>query len=53
VPHPGAAGRGDLWVEAQVRIPAVTDDRGRILLRQLATTLDEAREPSEQRTTAS
>ena len=28
VPRPGDGGRGDLWVEARVVIPAVTDDRG-------------------------
>jgi len=39
VPHPGGAGRGDLWVEARVRIPAATDDRARALLRELATVL--------------
>jgi DnaJ-class molecular chaperone len=36
VPRPGDGGRGDLWVEARVVIPPVTDDRGRTLLRTLA-----------------
>jgi molecular chaperone DnaJ len=35
VPRLDDGGRGDLWVEAQVVIPAVTDDRGRSLLREL------------------
>jgi molecular chaperone DnaJ len=39
VPHPGGAGRGDLWVEARVMIPAATDDRARALLRELAAVL--------------
>jgi molecular chaperone DnaJ len=39
VPRPDDGGRGDLWVEAQVVIPAVTDDRARSLLRQLDAAL--------------
>jgi molecular chaperone DnaJ len=39
VPHPGEGGRGDLWVEARVLIPAATDDRARTLLRELAAVL--------------
>jgi len=39
VPRPGDGGRGDLWVEARVVIPAATDDRARALLRELATVL--------------
>ena len=39
VPRPEGGGRGDLWVEAQIVIPAVTDDRGRSLLRELAHVL--------------
>ncbi len=39
VPHPGGEGRGDLWVEARVTIPAATDDRARALLRELAAVL--------------
>jgi molecular chaperone DnaJ len=39
VPHPGGGGRGDLWVEARVTIPAATDDRARALLRELAAVL--------------
>ncbi len=39
VPSPSGGGRGDLWVEAQVAIPAVTDDRARALLRELAAVL--------------
>jgi len=39
VPHPADGGRGDLWVEARVVIPAVTEDRGRELLRRLAQEL--------------
>jgi molecular chaperone DnaJ len=41
VPQPQGGGRGDLWVEAQIVIPAVTDDRGRALLRDLAQVLPE------------
>jgi molecular chaperone DnaJ len=36
VPKLGEKGRGDLYVEAQVRVPAVTDDAGRELLREFA-----------------
>jgi len=36
VPRLGEKGRGDLYVEARVVIPAVTDDRGRALLQELA-----------------
>jgi molecular chaperone DnaJ len=39
VPRPGSGGRGDLWIEARVVIPAATDDRARALLRELATVL--------------
>jgi molecular chaperone DnaJ len=39
VPRPGAGGRGDLWVEVRVEIPAVTSDRGRCLLRELSVAL--------------
>jgi molecular chaperone DnaJ len=39
VPRLGDGGRGDLWVEARVEIPAVTDDRAQALLRELATVL--------------
>jgi len=39
VPRPAGGGRGDLWVEALVVIPAATDDRARALLRELATIL--------------
>lgn len=39
VPRPGGKERGDLWVEAQIVIPAVTGDRGRELLRGLAEEL--------------
>ena len=39
VPRPADGGRGDLWVEARVVIPAVTDDRARALLRELAAVL--------------
>lgn len=42
VPRLGEDGRGDLWVEVQVTIPAVTGDRARELLRELATTLPPA-----------
>lgn len=35
VPRPGGQGRGDLWIEARVVVPAVTDTRGRELLREL------------------
>jgi molecular chaperone DnaJ len=47
MPRLGEAGRGDLFVEAQVVIPAVTDDRGRALLRELAEILSQdVRRPS-------
>jgi molecular chaperone DnaJ len=42
VPRPEGGGRGDLWVEAQVVIPAVTDDKGRSLLRELMQSLPES-----------
>ena len=41
VPRLEGGGRGDLWASAQVVIPAVTDDRGRSLLRELAQVLPE------------
>ncbi len=41
VPKPDG-GRGDLWVEARVVVPAVTEDRGRALLRELQRVLDES-----------
>ncbi len=43
MPRPGTTGRGDLWVEARVVIPAVTDDESRARLRQLEAALAEAR----------
>ncbi len=39
MPRLGEKERGDLWVEAQIVIPAVTGDRGRELLRELAEEL--------------
>ena len=39
VPRPGGKERGDLWIEVQVVVPAVTGDRGRELLRELAEEL--------------
>jgi molecular chaperone DnaJ len=36
LPKVGEKGRGDLWVETRLVVPAVTDDRGRELLRELA-----------------
>ena len=36
VPQLGGGSRGDLYVEVQVTVPAVTDDRGRALLQELA-----------------
>jgi molecular chaperone DnaJ len=39
VPRLGENERGDLWVEAQVVVPAVTGDRARELLRELAGVL--------------
>jgi molecular chaperone DnaJ len=39
LPRPGEKGRGDLWAEARVVIPAATDDRARALLRELAGVL--------------
>ena len=36
VPQPSAGTRGDLYVEAVLVVPAVTDDRGRALLAELA-----------------
>ncbi len=41
VPRPDGASRGDLWAAALVAIPAVTDDRGRSLLRELRQSLAE------------
>lgn len=38
-PRLGESERGDLWVEVQIEIPAVTGDRGRELLRELAEEL--------------
>jgi molecular chaperone DnaJ len=40
VPRPDDGTRGDLWVEARVVIPAVTDDRARSLLKQLGAALE-------------
>jgi DnaJ-class molecular chaperone len=34
-PRLGGKGRGDLYVEARVVVPAVTDERGRALLKEL------------------
>jgi molecular chaperone DnaJ len=36
VPRLGESERGDLWVEVHIEIPAVTGDRARELLRELA-----------------
>jgi molecular chaperone DnaJ len=36
VPKLGETGRGDLYVEARVWVPAITDDRSRALLREVA-----------------
>lgn len=36
VPRLGTKERGDLWIEVEIVIPAVTGDRGRELLRELA-----------------
>jgi DnaJ-class molecular chaperone len=47
VPRPDDGTRGDLWVEARVVIPAVTDDRARSLLKQLGAAL--AAEPDSAR----
>jgi molecular chaperone DnaJ len=44
VPRPGAGGRGDRRGEVLVSIPAVTDDRARALLRQLASALEESQD---------
>jgi len=44
VPRPGGEGRGDLWVEVRVVIPAVTGDRARDLLRELAHELPQVTE---------
>ena len=58
VPRLGDGGRGDLWVEARVVIPAVTEDRPRALLRELLALLpppapDEEREEAPARRGAS
>jgi DnaJ-class molecular chaperone len=42
VPHPGGDGRGDLYVEADVRVPRVVDDEARELLREFARRQDES-----------
>jgi molecular chaperone DnaJ len=47
VPRPGDGGRGDLWVEARVSIPTVTDDRARALLLQLASALEDSSDTRE------
>jgi molecular chaperone DnaJ len=39
VPRPDGS-RGDLWIEARLVVPAVTDDRGRALLRELQSLLE-------------
>lgn len=51
VPKLGTRGRGDLFVEARVVIPAVTDDRARELLREFARVHPPAprRSPARQR----
>ena len=36
MPKPGERGRGDLWVKIRLVVPAVTDERARALLRELA-----------------
>jgi molecular chaperone DnaJ len=41
MPKPGERGRGDLWVKIRLVVPAVTDDRARALLRELARLLPE------------
>ena len=41
VPRPDGGGRGDRGALAEVVIPAVTDDRGRSLLRELQQLLPE------------
>lgn len=46
VPHPGEASRGDLWAEARLVVPAVTDDRARALLRELQALLEPSDEPA-------
>jgi molecular chaperone DnaJ len=46
-PRLGEDGRGDLWVEAQVVIPAVTGDRARELLRELVAELPRSPTPEE------
>jgi molecular chaperone DnaJ len=47
VPRLGETGRGDLWVEVLVQIPAVTDDRARALLRELSAVLPETADTEE------
>jgi len=42
VPHAGGEGRGDLYVEADVRVPRVVDDEARELLREFARRQNEA-----------
>jgi molecular chaperone DnaJ len=44
VPRMGEGERGDLWVEARVAIPAVTGDRARELLQELAREIPPSRE---------
>jgi len=42
VPHAGGKGRGDLYVEADVRVPRVVDDAARDLLREFALRQNES-----------
>jgi molecular chaperone DnaJ len=46
-PRLGENGRGDLWAEVRVVIPAVTDDRARVLLRELQEVLAPKAPPAE------
>ncbi len=49
VPRLGGNERGDLWVAARIVIPAVTEDRARALLRELAREIPPSRDGGKER----
>jgi molecular chaperone DnaJ len=44
MPRLGQSGRGDLYVEARVSVPTVTDDQGRALLKAFADAHPQSRD---------